>query len=41
MRHEGHLGRDAEVVHFLGCHDGDLGQGLGIGVIVDVGVGDE
>ena len=41
VRHEGHLGRDAEVVHFLGRHDGDLGQRLGIGVIVDVGVGDE
>ena len=41
VRHEGHLRRNAEVVHLFGRHLGDLGQRLGVGRIVHVGVGDE
>ncbi len=41
VRQEGHLRRHAEALHLLGRHQGDLGQLLGAGLLVDVGVGDE
>jgi len=41
MREEGHLGHDAKALHLLRRHEGDLGQLLGAGVFVDIGVGDE
>jgi hypothetical protein len=40
-RQQRRLGLDAEAHHFLGRHDGDLGQLLGRGVVVDVGVHQE
>ena len=38
MRQQGGFGLDAEANHFLCGHHGDLGQLLGAGVIVDVGI---
>ena len=41
MRQKSHLGWHAKALHFLGCHQGDGSQLGGIGVFIDVGVGNE